>query len=104
MKKTIMGLIAFSAVLTLTACSHKSTESADTFNQSTTQTIETENIKGKKDTENNALEWLDVPYAQAERWQAPKEVDKWDDTFDATEYGEKIFNFLITKSSALKMN
>lgn len=84
-----MGLIAFSAVLTLTACSHKSTESADTFNQSTTQTIETGNIKGKKDTENNALEWLGVPYAQAERWQAPKEVDKWDDTFDATEYGEK---------------
>lgn len=93
MKKTIMGLIAFSAVLTLTACSHKSTESADTFNQSTTQTIETENIKGKKDTENNALEWLDVPYAQAERWQAPKEVDKWDDTFDATEYGEKDIQF-----------
>ena len=26
MKKTIMGLIAFSAVLTLTACSHKSTK------------------------------------------------------------------------------
>lgn len=93
MKKTIMGLIAFSAVLTLTACSHKSTESADTFNQSTTQTIETGNIKGKKDTENNALEWLGVPYAQAERWQAPKEVDKWDDTFDATEYGEKDIQF-----------
>lgn len=93
MKKTIMGLIAFSAVLTLTACSHKSTESADTFNQSTTQTIETRNIKGKKDTENNALEWLGVPYAQAERWQAPKEVDKWDDTFDATEYGEKDIQF-----------
>lgn len=88
-----MGLIAFSAVLTLTACSHKSTESADTFNQSTTQTIETGNIKGKKDTENNALEWLGVPYAQAERWQAPKEVDKWDDTFDATEYGEKDIQF-----------
>lgn len=93
MKKTIMGLIAFSAVLTLTACSHKSTESADTFNQSTTQTIETGNIKRKKDTENNALEWLGVPYAQAERWQAPKEVDKWDDTFDATEYGEKDIQF-----------
>lgn len=93
MKKTIMGLIAFSAVLTLTACSHKSTESADTFNQSTTQTIETGNIKGKKDTENNALEWLGVPYAQAERWQAPKEVDQWDDTFDATEYGEKDIQF-----------
>lgn len=93
MKKTIMGLIAFSAVLTLTACSHKSTESADTFNQSTTQTIETGNIKGKKDTENNALGWLGVPYAQAERWQAPKEVDKWDDTFDATEYGEKDIQF-----------
>ena len=93
MKKTIMGLIAFSAVLTLTACSHKSTESANTFNQSTTQTIETGNIKGKKDTENNALEWLGVPYAQAERWQAPKEVDKWDDTFDATEYGEKDIQF-----------
>lgn len=93
MKKTIMGMIAFSAVLTLTACSHKSTESADTFNQSTTQTIETGNIKGKKDTENNALEWLGVPYAQAERWQAPKEVDKWDDTFDATEYGEKDIQF-----------
>ena len=93
MKKTIMGLIAFSAVLTLTACSHKSTESADTFNQSTTQTIETGNIKGKKDTENNALEWLGVPYAQAERWQAPKEVDKWDDTFDATEHGEKDIQF-----------
>lgn len=88
-----MGLIAFSAVLTLTACSHKSTESADTFNQSTTQTIETGNIKRKKDTENNALEWLGVPYAQAERWQAPKEVDKWDDTFDATEYGEKDIQF-----------
>ena len=93
MKKTIMGLIAFSAVLTLTACSHKSTESANTFNQSTTQTIETGNIKGKKDTENNALEWLGVPYAQAERWQAPKEVDKWDDTFDATEHGEKDIQF-----------
>lgn len=72
--------------LVLVACGNKSTKN-DTFNQSLEQTITSGPIKGHKDDKNDVLEWLGLPYAQAERWKAPKASQKWTETFDATKPG-----------------
>ncbi|WP_161980459.1 carboxylesterase family protein [Streptococcus sp. S784/96/1] len=80
--------------MVLVACSNnRSTETKQTFNQSLTQTVASGSLKGKEDSENKALEWLGIPYATAERWSAPKEVAKWRETYDATQYGEKALQF-----------
>lgn len=90
--KKIIALGLSSVVLV--ACSNNATpKKVETFNQSVTQTISSGEIKGKKDSENKVLEWLGLPYAKAERWQAPKDVEKWSKTYDASRYGEKALQF-----------
>lgn len=80
--------------LVLVACSNNTVpKEEETFNQSVIQTISSGEIKGKKDSEHKVLEWLGVPYATAERWKAPKDVEKWTETYDATEFGEKALQF-----------
>ncbi|MGT2785474.1 carboxylesterase family protein [Streptococcus merionis] len=83
----LLGLIGLSV---LVACGQESTKPAKTtFNQEVTQTIEAGKVRGQKDNENKAIEWLGIPYAQVtERWTAPKAIDQWSETFDATTYGE----------------
>ncbi|MGT2957597.1 carboxylesterase [Streptococcus bovimastitidis] len=98
MKKSIL-LMSTLLCLSLTACSEKngSNETKKSFDNTTTKTIETGKIKGNKDKENNALEWLGVPYAKSPegdlRWKSPVKPNKWKKTLDATKYGNKAIQF-----------
>jgi len=86
-KIVIIGITS----LSLGACSNvtNSNLSNSGFNASVKQTISGGDIKGHQDKDNDVLEWLGIPYATANRWQAPEEVEAWSDTFDATKPGEQ---------------
>lgn len=90
MKKLSKVVILGASGLLLVACSNANDSTSDVskFNASVEQTISSGDIKGKEDTDNNVLEWLGIPYANADRWQAPEDVEEWSDTFGATEYGD----------------
>ncbi|RCW16410.1 carboxylesterase [Streptococcus gallolyticus] len=90
MKKLSKVVILGASCLLLAACrnANNSISDASTFKASIELTISSGDIKGKKDTDNDVLEWLGIPYATADRWQAPENVTKWSGTFDATEYGD----------------
>ncbi len=81
------------ASLLLAACSNNSATESSTFDGSVTQTISSGEIKGNQDKDNKVLEWLGVPYATADRWKAPEEVEKWSETYDATEIGDVAIQF-----------
>lgn len=108
MKKLALGAITVASLSLLMACQTKKTENTSTFNQSVTQTIDKGKIEGKKDKDNKVLEWLGVPYAQAKRWQEPKEVNKWKGTFKASNYGDKDIQFsndkVVGKENALNLD
>lgn len=86
-KIVIIGITS----LSLGACSNvtNSNLSNSGFDASVKQTISGGDIKGHQDKDNDVLEWLGIPYATANRWQAPEEVEAWSDTFDATKPGEQ---------------
>lgn len=94
MKKTIF-LTSALLCMCLTACSEKnvSNDTNTSFDNSTIKTIETGKIRGHKDKENKVLEWLGVPYAKSPegklRWKSPVKPDKWNETLDVSEYGNK---------------
>ncbi|WP_057490210.1 carboxylesterase family protein [Streptococcus orisasini] len=108
MKKLALGAITVASLSLLMACQTKKTENTSTFNQSVTQTIDKGKIEGKKDKDKKVLEWLGVPYAQAKRWQEPKEVNKWKGTFKASNYGDKDIQFsndkVVGKENALNLD
>ncbi|WP_318753515.1 carboxylesterase family protein [Globicatella sp. PHS-GS-PNBC-21-1553] len=69
-------------------------------------------IKGNLDNENNVLEWLGVPYAQAPegdlRWKAPQPVEKFEELFEATKAGEPFVQLsqegLVGSESSLNLD
>ncbi|GGE32175.1 carboxylesterase family protein [Streptococcus himalayensis] len=89
MKKILLSLGM--ATLLLAACQSQQLmdKQAAEFDTSVTKTISTGPIKGSKDEKNDVLQWLGVPYAQAERWKEPKKVKAWKEELDTTSYGEQ---------------
>ncbi|AND80422.1 carboxylesterase family protein [Streptococcus pantholopis] len=92
MKKLYLVLLAVLLGFSLTACNNNnSKKSGADFNQSLTQTVAAGKVKGSRDKENKAMQWLGIPYAQAPvgqlRWKEPQKAESWDGTFKADEYG-----------------
>lgn len=94
MKKIFQSLLLLAAIIGLVGCGSQTKESSEQiFNQKVTQTVASGKVKGQKDKENQAIEWLGIPYAQSPegdlRWKSPKEVKAWKGTFEATKAGNK---------------
>ncbi|MBM7636010.1 carboxylesterase family protein [Streptococcus saliviloxodontae] len=98
----VLGVIGLTC-LSLVACtSQNMKQDKNNFNRSLVQTVTGGKIKGHEDEDHNVLEWLGLPYAKAERWEAPTRVDKWSETLDATKAGESDIQFSSGKVSGIE--
>ena len=93
MKRIYVALLTLILGISLAACiSTDNKESSAAFNQSLTQTIAAGKVRGVRDKENRALQWLGIPYAQAPsgqlRWKEPRKAESWEGTFAADNYGD----------------
>lgn len=106
LKKSLVTTSFLSLACLTLASVHVSAQ--EKFDKSLEQTISSGTLKGKKDKENKAIEWLGIPYATSERWKAPEDVAKWTDTFDATKVGDKAIQFnngeVVGQENALNLD
>jgi len=101
MKKLWKLLTLCFAVFFLVSCG--SNAGKNEFDNTINKTITSGSIKGHKDTKNKVIEWLGIPYAKAPvnelRWKAPRKVDKWKKTLDASKAGNQAIQFSNGKLS-----
>lgn len=97
MKKNVLRWLSTLVVLFLAACGQTTSEESASFKNGITQTITSGEIKGNQDKDNDVLEWLGIPYAEAPvgdlRWKEPQAVKAWKDTLDTRKAGEKFSQF-----------